>query len=129
MKCVQAFCLYHFFIPVAHKSFPFLKLNLACHDLVMGLSKEAESPGYWHRGQLGLAVQGIFSAATGMGRGSFMEALYPLLKLHRNTLPDSFFSGGLLAAQWSTWRTAERVRWAGKDQGVLMVLGAHPLAH
>lgn len=87
MKCVQAFCLYHFFIPVAHKSFPFLKLNLACHDLVMGLSKEAESPGYWHRGQLGLALQGIFSAVTGTGLGSSMEALYPLLKLHRNTPP------------------------------------------
>ena len=36
-------CFCHFFIPVAHKSFPFLKLNFACHDLVMGFQRRQSS--------------------------------------------------------------------------------------
>lgn len=79
MKCMQAFWFHSCFIPAAHKSFPFLKLNLACHDLVMGFFwKEAESSSFWQRGCLGLPIQAIFLLAAGMGLSSSLGALYSL---------------------------------------------------
>lgn len=72
---MQAFCFHYFFIPTAHKSFPFLKLNLACHDLVMGFSKEAESSSSWHRGLLGSPIPAIFSLMASVGHNVFIWAV------------------------------------------------------
>lgn len=104
-------CFCHFFIPVAHKSFPFLKLNFACHDLVMGF-KGGRVAKLLGQEPAVLPAQEIFSLLAAMGLDSIIWALCSLWKLPRNSRPYSAPWTSFLALQSPSWRTKEPGTWA-----------------